>query len=159
MAGDYRRQLIDQIKNRALVYADVYDTLCEALGEADAERLLAKAIERRGRAAGRALVSYAPKDFAGLRDAFLRGVPGEGELFSPTVAHCDAGGLEIDFGACPLKDAWREAGCDDAKVATLCRIAGAIDRGMFESAGFAIVNHTWKAGEAGCCRLRISAVR
>jgi len=39
--------------------------------------------------------------------------------------------------------------------ATLCRIAGAVDRGMFEAAGFAIENRTWTPGAPGCCHLSV----
>jgi len=77
---DDRRDLIAQLKNRALIYLEVYDVLSEELGAARAESLLAKAIERRGRGAGRALAKYAPADFDGLCKAFIQGVPGEGAL-------------------------------------------------------------------------------
>ena len=154
--ADWRRDLVAQLKNRALVYLEVYDTLAEELGEARAEQLLARAILRRGRAAGAGLARHAPADFAGLRDTFLKGVPGEGELFAPEVKRCDAGGLHIQFHACALKDAWHEAGLAPEKCATLCRIAGAVDRGMFEAAGFAIDNRTWTPGSEGCCELRIA---
>jgi hypothetical protein len=153
---DYRRQLIDQIKARALVYLEVYDTLAESLGAARAEELLAASIYRRGCQVGCKFERYAPADFAGLRDAFIKGIPGEGELFAPEVRRCDAQGLEIRFHACPLKDAWVEAGLPQEKIALLCRIAGRVDNGTFESAGFAIDATTWAPGAGGCCTLRIT---
>ena len=152
---DDRRDLIAQLKNRALIYLEVYDVLSDALGAEGAEQLLATAIERRGRGAGRALVPYAPADFDGLCKAFIQGVPGEGALFSPEIRRCDAQGLEIQFHACPLKEAWEEAGLAPDKRETLCRIAGRVDKGMFEAAGFAIDNRTWTPGAAGCCFLSI----
>ena len=54
-----------------------------------------------------------------------------------------------------LEDAWREAGLPKEKVATLCRIAGAVDEGLFEGAGFKLENRTWTPGAKGCCFLRI----
>ena len=152
---DYRKDLVHQLKNRALVYLEVYDVLSEELGAERAERLLAKAIERRGRSAGRALAAYAPADFDGLCKAFIQGVPGEGALFEPDIRRCDSEGIEIQFGACPLKEAWEEAKLPPEKRALLCRIAGAVDKGMFEAAGFAIDNRTWSPGAAGCCFLSI----
>jgi len=152
---DDRRDLIAQLKNRALIYLEIYHVLNEELGAARAENLLAKAIERRGRSAGRALAQFAPADFNGLCQAFLKGVPGEGALFAPEIRRCDANGLEIQFRACPLKEAWEEAGLAPETRATLCRIAGRVDRGMFEGAGFAIDNRTWTPGAAGCCVLSI----
>jgi hypothetical protein len=43
----------------------------------------------------------------------------------------------------------------EEKVATLCRIAGAVDKGLFEGAGFRIENRTWTPSAKGCCFLRI----
>ena len=152
---DYRADLIAQMKNRALIYMEIYDVLAEELGSARAEALLTKAIYRRGRSAGAALAKYAPADLAGLREAFLAHVPGGSEIFRPEVLRADAGHLEIQLHGCPLKDAWREAGLAEEKVATLCRIAGAVDKGLFEGAGFAFENRTWTAGARGCCFLRV----
>jgi len=153
--ADDRRDLIAQLKNRALVYLEIYDVLSEEFGAARAESLLARAIERRGRSAGRALAQFAPADFDGLCKAFLKGVPAEGALFAPEIRRCDANGIEIQFHACPLKEAWEEAALAPDKRATLCRIAGKVDKGMFEAAGFAIDNRTWTPGAEGCCFLSI----
>ena len=156
---DFRADLIAQMKNRALIYLEIYDVLAEELGPARAETLLTKAIYRRGRAAGAALAKYAPADLAGLREAFLAHVPGGREIFRPEVVRADAERLEIQLHGCPLKDAWREAGLADDKVATLCRIAGAVDKGLFEGAGFAFENRTWTPGERGCCFLSMAPKR
>jgi len=94
-------------------------------------------------------------DLAGLREAFLASVPGGTEIFKPEVLKQEAAALEIQLHGCPLKDAWREAGLPEDKVATLCRIAGAVDKGLFEGAGFRIENRTWTPGAKGCCFLRI----
>lgn len=156
---DFRADLIAQMKNRALIYMEMYDVLVEEFGAMRAEALLTKAIYRRGRAAGAALAKYAPADLAGLRQAFLAHVPGGSEIFKPEVIRADAARLEIQLHGCPLKDAWREAGLAEEKVATLCRIAGAVDKGLFEGAGFAFENRTWTPGAAGCCFLSIEAKR
>ena len=154
---DFRADLIAQMKNRALIYMEMYDVLSEEFGSAQAEALLTKAIYRRGRAAGAGLAKYAPADLAGLREAFLAHVPGGSEIFQPEVVSADAAHLEIQLHGCPLKDAWREAGLAEDKVATLCRIAGAVDKGLFEGAGFAFENRTWIPGAQGCCFLRVEA--
>jgi len=79
---DDRKDLIAQLKNRALVYLEVYDVLTEELSAERAESLLVRAIERRGRSAGRALAQFAPADFDGLCKTFLKGVPGEWRLYA-----------------------------------------------------------------------------
>ena len=58
---------------------------------------------------------------------------------------------------CPLKDAWIEAGVGEEKLATLCRIAGAFDRGLFEATGVRFENVTWKPGHGpGCCQISLA---
>jgi L-2-amino-thiazoline-4-carboxylic acid hydrolase len=75
--------------------------------------------------------------------------------FQPEVRRCDAGGLDIKFHACPLKEAWQAAGFAPEKIATLCRIAGVVDDGTFAAAGFSFSAETWRPGEEGCCFLHI----
>ena len=43
----------------------------------------------------------------GERIAF---VPDGGRMFEPEVTRADAGGVDIKFHRCPLKEAWLEAG-------------------------------------------------
>lgn len=155
MSADLRKDLIAQMKNRALIYMEMYDVLSEELGAAKAEALLTRAIFRRGLAAGKSLAKHAPDDLAGLQASFLASVPGGEEIFKPQVLRSDAGALEIQLHGCPLQDAWREAGLPGEKVATLCRIAGAVDKGLFEGAGFKFENRTWTPGAKGCCFLSV----
>ncbi len=76
-------------------------------------------------------------------------------MFQPEVLRDDAGGLDIRFRACPLRDAWQQAGLPDEDVAVLCRIASQIDEGTFEAAGFRFSIDTWRPGGQGCCHLHI----
>jgi galactose mutarotase-like enzyme len=76
-------------------------------------------------------------------------------MFDPEVQRCDAQALDIKLRRCPLQDAWREAGVPDADIATLCRIAGRVDNGTFEAAGFEFSADTWRPGHDGCCHLHI----
>jgi hypothetical protein len=154
MSND-RRDLVGQMKNRALIYKETYDVLAEELGAAKAEELRTRAFDRTGRAMGAAFAHYAPADLNGLREAFLGSVPGGKDIFQPEVLKQEPAALEIQLHGCPLKDAWRDAGLPEDKVATLCRIAGAVDKGLFEGAGFKIENRTWTPGAKGCCFLRI----
>jgi hypothetical protein len=79
---DDRTHLVGQMKNRALIYMEMYDVLAAELGAARAEALLAKAIYNRGRKMGKAFAKFSPADLAGLRDAFLASVPGGEAIFS-----------------------------------------------------------------------------
>ena len=154
-ADELRVQLRNAMKARAMVYAAFYDELEAELGAARAEAILKRAIHKRGLAIGARFARFGPRDIAGLKDAFLAFVPDGGRVFEPEVRRCDAGGLDIKFHACPLKEAWLEAGLAPEKVSKLCSIAGVVDNGTFEAAGFAFSADTWKPGEEGCCFLHV----
>jgi hypothetical protein len=150
-----RGELYAAFKNRALMYWHVFAELRRALGEPQAITLLSSAIEARGREIGTQFRRFGPSDLAGLRDAFVGGVPDEGRMFAPRVERCDATALDTQLQRCPLKDAWRETGVPEADIATLCRIAGRVDNGTFEAAGFEFSAETWQPGREGCCHLHI----
>src|SRR3989304_4622891 len=118
-----RQQLYDSFKNRALIYYHIFEALRSEFGAHRAEEILGRAIYRRGAERGRERYArYAPKDLAGLQKAFLGGLADEGRMFKPEVVRSDAAALDIKFHACPLRDAWKEAGLSEEEVATLCRI-------------------------------------
>ena len=151
-----RSQLYESFKNRALIYHLIFDELREELGQDRAEEILSRAIYRRGQQRGREKYArFAPHDLAGLKAAFLDGVADEGKMFQPEVLRDDAGGLDIRFRACPLRDAWQQAGLPEEDVAVLCRIASQIDEGTFEAAGFQFSIDTWQPGGQGCCHLHV----
>ena len=151
-----RQQLYDSYKNRAILYWLIFDELRAELGADRAEAILKRAIYRRGEQVGRAKYArFAPDDLAGLKAAFLGGIPDEGRMFQPELIHADAASLDIKFHCCPLRDAWQELGLPDEEVATLCRIAARVDNGTFEGAGFRFSADTWQPGGEGCCHLHI----
>ena len=66
--------------------------------------------------------------------------------------------LKLNAGLGQL-DAWNEAGLDASTTATLCRIAGAFDKGLFEVAGVNFRNETWSAQRGGgCCHIMLRDV-
>ena len=150
-----REELRSSFKNRAILYYLIYDEMRRELGPERAEQLISRAIYRRGRQVGERFAQFGPDDLAGLREAFLAGIPDSGRLFAPNLIREDAEELVIHLESCPLKDAWEELGLDDQERETMCRIAGVIDQGTFEAAGFEFVADTWKPGRSGCCHLRI----
>lgn len=146
-------QLLAAHQGRGLLMAALFDELARRLGEAEAERVMKAAIYRRGAEVGRRFAAFAPADLDGLCRAFLDFVPDRGRLFAPEVRRCDGEELVIYMHRCPLKEAWLAAGIAEERVATLCRIAGHVDDGTFESAGFTFAGRTWQPGESGCCTL------
>ena len=86
-----RQQLYDSFKNRARIYYLIFDELRTELGAQRAETILMRAIYRRGVENGAAkFARFAPDDMAGLKAAFLDGIPDEGRMFRPEVLHSDA---------------------------------------------------------------------
>jgi len=144
-----RRQLYDSFANRAHVYRLLFEELRAEFGEARAAGLMGRAIYRRGTEQAAKFAPFAPRDLAGLREAFVGGLPDGGAMFAPEVVRCDAGGLDVKFHRCPLKEAWLGAGLAEAEVAALSRVAE-VDRGLFEKAGFRFHADTYQPGGEGC---------
>jgi hypothetical protein len=151
-----RQQLYDSYKNRAMIYYRIFEELRSEVGPVHAEAILAKAIYRHGAEKGREKYArYAPDNLPGLERVFLDGIADEGRMFQPEVISSDPHCLDIKFHACPLRDAWKEAGLPEEEVATLCRIASRIDYGTFEAAGFQFHADTYQPGGKSCCCLHI----
>lgn len=150
-----REQLYAAYKHRAILYWLIFDELRNEVGQDKAAEILRRAIYRRGEAIGQKYAEFAPDNFDGLRQAFLDGIPDDGQMFAPEVQRCDTSGLDMRLKNCPLKDAWKEAGLSDEDVATMCQIAAEIDQGTFEGAGFSFSANTWKPGQEGCCNLHV----
>jgi hypothetical protein len=139
-----------------MLYYLIFDEMRQELGPQKAAEILGRAIYRRGAEKGKQKYArFAPDDLAGLQQAFLEGIPDGGRMFQPEVIRANAGGLDIKFHGCPLRDAWLEAGLPEEEVATICRIAARIDNGTFEAAGFEFTADTWQPGGDGCCNLHI----
>lgn len=152
---ELRAQLYAAFKHRAMLYYLIFDELRQALDEPRAIEIMQRAIRRRGEVVGQKYAPYAPADLPALRDAFLANIPDDGRMFSARVDRCDSQQLDVTLQACPLRDAWQEAGLSDQDVATMCRIAAVIDTGTFEGAGFEFSADTWQPGSEGCCHLHI----
>jgi L-2-amino-thiazoline-4-carboxylic acid hydrolase len=150
-----RRELEASFRNRADLYRLMLAELGAELGRDRAEALMARIIERRGREVGEAHFKACGPDALAVGEAFLAASPDQGRMY-PTEVTRHSDGIDFRVRRCPLLDAWREAGLDDATTATLCRLAGAFDKGLFEAAGVAFENQTWTPHSGGgCCHIRL----
>ncbi|CDX23815.1 conserved hypothetical protein [Mesorhizobium sp. ORS 3324] len=151
------RELDSAFRNRADLYRLFLDELTAELGPEKAEAVMIRTIEKRGQeVAAAAFSGFGPNDARAIGEAFLSISPDGGRMY-PT--HVDRGSDHIAFKVkrCPLKDAWVEAGVGEEKLATLCRIAGAFDRGLFEATGVRFANVTWTPGHgSGCCHIALT---
>jgi hypothetical protein len=154
-ADEMQQLLRRSFAMRASFYAETFNVLKARFGREEAMRLCKQMTRAMGEKMGAAYAMHGPGDLAGLKDSFLAGII-EGEaLFSPEVIRCDGHALCIDFHRCPLKEAWEQQGYAGSDLEDLCVIAGAIDGGLFEAAGFTFAGETWKPGDSGCCRLKV----
>lgn len=151
------RELEAAFRNRADLYRLMLEELSQEIGAEAAEAVLIRAIERRGReVAAQAFAGFGPNDARAVGEAFL-GVSPDGGRMYPTEVERSGDGIAFKVRRCPLKDAWVEAGVGEEKLSTLCRIAGAFDRGLFEATGIRFDNVTWTPGHGdGCCHIRLT---
>jgi hypothetical protein len=151
-----RGELEEAFRNRAHLYRILLEELEAELGPERAEAVLARAVERRGREVAAGLFAGLAADPQAVGARFLAASPDGGRLY-PHDAECRDGAMAIRVHRCPLKEAWRESRLGPERIATLCRIAGAFDRGLFEAAGLTFTNETWSEGRGGgCCWIRLA---
>lgn len=151
------RELDSAFRNRADLYRLFLDELEAAVGLEEAEALMVRAIEKRGReVAASAFAGFGPNDARAIGEAFLAVSPDGGSMY-PTEVERDDTRIAFRVKRCPLKDAWVAAGVGDERLAVLCRIAGAFDRGLFEPSGVRFENVTWQPGHGSdCCHIRLT---
>ncbi|GAA2869052.1 hypothetical protein GGQ99_004284 [Aminobacter niigataensis] len=147
-------ELDSAFRNRADLYRLMLEELSAELGEVKAEEVLVRAIERRGREVAEvAFAQFGPNDARAIGEAFLAVSPDDGRMYPTDVERSDSH-IAFKVKRCPLKDAWVAADVGDDRLATLCRIAGAFDRGLFEATGVRFDNVTWTPGHGtGCCHI------
>ena len=152
---DLQHALHDANKERALIYLDIFREISHRRGEQEATDILRTALEKRGRAFGKSLKSFAPRNFRGLCNAFAY-VPDGGVMFHPQEVRCDDEALELKMRKCPLKEAWQSAEVTERELSLLLYCASAMDVGTMDEAGFELKIQTWQPGEDGCCSLKIT---
>jgi hypothetical protein len=151
------REFDSAFRNRADLYRLFLEELNGELGAEKAEAIMIRAIEQRGKeVAAATFASFGANDARAIDEAFLAVSP-DGGLMYPTDVERHDDHIAFKVKRCPLKDAWVEAGFGDEKLAALCRIAGAFDRGLFEATGLRFDNVTWTPGHGpGCCHIALT---
>ncbi len=148
-------QIYDAIKERGMAYLVVFRELSKRYGKAEAMSVMRSASYEHGKAIGKTLACFSPRDFAGMAEGYAK-APDNGATFSPDIRQLDDTCLEVQMMTCPLKDAWMEAGCNDEEVCTLLQCASALDEGTLDTAGFDYEIELWSPGKQGCCVTRIT---
>ena len=150
------KALNDEIKNRALIYYKIYKQLSAELGPADAIRFMGKAVYERGRDKGEQLgKKIGEPDLARLARAFVEGKNGM-DAFGHQVVEVSDTRAVLRLARCPLVEAWDEAGLSPVEKATMCDIAGQVDFGKFEGAGYKLTFRCRIADGAGTCDMELT---
>lgn len=147
--------LYNAIKERGRAYLIVFRELSKRYGEDEAKSVMRSASYEHGKAIGRPLACFAPRDFAGMAEGYAK-APDKGATFSPDIRRLDDTCLEVQMMTCPIKDAWVDAGCSDEEICTLLSCATALDEGTFDAAGFDYEIELWSPGKEGCCLTRLT---
>lgn len=151
------REVEDAFRGRAHAYRLFLEVATERHGAEEAEAMLTEAVLRRGAEVAGPLFAGCAVTPEAIGRRFLSVSPVDGTLYPHDVETAD-GAFTIRVHACPLKAAWLDAGLDGPAVARLCRIAGAFDKALFETAGLAFENSTWSPERGGgCCRITLKA--
>ena len=151
-----RAELEASFRNRAELYRLMLSEMVAELGQERGETLMVRIIHKRGQEVGAGYFKAKGPSALAVGEAFLAVSPDQGRMY-PTNVTRQSNGIEFRVQRCPLKDAWQEAGLDAATTATLCRIAGAFDKGLFEAAGVDFRNETWSAQRGGgCCHIMLT---
>jgi hypothetical protein len=134
--GDPLEKLRDEIKNRALIYRELYLRLSAELGAERARRLMGEAVYERGKDKGDGLRNKVGEpDLAQLARAFMAGKD-EMDAFGHEVVEVSDTRAVLRLTRCPLVEAWDEAGLSPDEKQTMCDIACQVDFGKFEGAGY-----------------------
>jgi len=152
-----RGELEGAFRNRGDLYRLFFAELTARLGPAEAEQIMVRVVETRGKEVAPVLFSKCrPGDALEVGETFLAVSPDSGRMY-PVEVERSPGSISFQVKRCPLKESWVSAGLPGNEVARLCRIAGAFDRGLFEAAGVRFENITWTEGSGtGCCWIRLS---
>jgi hypothetical protein len=123
--------LYDAIKDRGTAYLMVFRELKARYGEDEAKDVMRSASRAHGLHVGKSLAGCAPRDFECMAKGFAKS-PDDVSVFCPDIRRLDSTCLEVKMMACPIKDAWVEAGCSEEEVVTLLYCASALDEATLE---------------------------
>jgi hypothetical protein len=151
---DHNTKLYNAIKDRGTAYLMVFRELERRYGQDEAISVMRSASRAHGETIGASLACFAPSDFRGMAHSFAMS-PDE-VTFAPDIRRLDDTGLEVKMMACPIKDAWVDAGCTDDEICTLLYCASALDEATIEAAGFDYAIELWAPGKDGCCLTKIT---
>jgi hypothetical protein len=148
--------LINELKNRAKIYACIYRELSAEVGKEKAMEILKRALYARGKEKGIQLAGRIGKpDLHQLAAVFMEG-KGDMDAFGHEVVREGSDGLLLRLNQCPLVEAWKEAGLSSDEQRKMCDIAYQVDFGKFEAAGYKLDFACRVADGSESCDLKVT---
>lgn len=150
------KALRDEIKNRALIYHEIYLQLAAELGPDAAAGVMGAGIYQRGRVKGAQLAGQIPSpDLDRLARVFAEGRT-EMDAFEREVVEVSDTRAVLRLTRCPLVEAWDEAGLSPDEKVRMCDIACQVDFGKFEGAGYRLKFRCRIADGSGTCDMELT---
>jgi len=148
--------LVNEIKNRARIYINIYRELSTEVGREKAAAVLKRALYARGREKGLQLIQKICKpNLHELAAAFMEGNP-DMDAFGHEVVEESPGSIVLRLNRCPLVEAWKEAGVSPEEQKALCDIAYQVDFGKFETAGYKLAFNCRIADSCKSCDMKVT---
>jgi len=148
--------LINELKNRALIYIHIYRELLKEVGKDKAAQLLKSALYARGKEKGVLLANKIGKpDLHKLALAFIEG-KSDMDAFGHEIVEERPDFVLLRLNRCPLMEAWKDAALSPDERALMCDIAYRVDFGKFEGAGYRLAFNCRIADGAPSCDLKVA---
>lgn len=152
------KRVAEATRQRAAVYAHLFDVLRGELGAERAVALMSEAIRAHGKEKSAKGYSTAARsgDLPQAAREFASPDAVKQFQFAPRIVSVSETEAVIAMSRCPLVDQWTEMGLPPGDVGTLCRIARAVDFGTWEGAlGFALAFEGTRGDGKDECILRV----
>ena len=148
--------LVNELKNRARIYINIYRELSREIGAEKAAVILKRALYARGREKGLQLASrIAEPNLHELAVAFMEG-NADMDAFGHEVVEERSDSIVLRLNRCPLVEAWKEAGLSLKEQKALCDIAYQVDFGKFETAGYKLAFSCRVADACKSCDMKVT---
>jgi hypothetical protein len=148
--------LVNELKNRARIYVNIYREFSMEVGADKAAAILKRALYARGREKGLQLAQKISKP--NLHELVLAFMEGKADMdaFGHEVVEERLDSVVLRLNRCPLVEAWQEAGLSPEEQKALCNIAYQVDFGKFETAGYKLAFSCRIADACKSCDMKVT---
>jgi len=148
--------LVNELKNRARIYVNIYRELSGEIGTERAAAILKRALYARGKEKGIQLAQKIRKpNLHDLAVAFMEG-NADMDAFGHEVVEERPDSIVLRLNSCPLVEAWTEAALSPEEQKALCDIAYQVDFGKFETAGYKLAFTCRLADRCLSCDMKVT---